>query len=211
MFGRLMPREGRFFDLFNRHADEIISGSQSLAELMRQYNDVTSRRVHIDRIDAVEKNADRITHETVALLHKTFVTPFDRDDIHKLISNMDDILDLIQDVAESAMLYDLQRVTPEAQQLAELNEMCCKRVQMAVRMLSSMDNAEAILKLCREIDQLESDADRVMRSAMSKLFRDESDVRQLIKLKEIYELLESVSDKCEDVANLLEGVVLENA
>ncbi len=206
-----MPREGRFFDLFNRHADEIISGSQSLAELMRQYNDVTSRRVHIDRIDAVEKNADRITHETVALLHKTFVTPFDRDDIHKLISNMDDILDLIQDVAESAMLYDLQRVTPEAQQLAELNEMCCKRVQMAVRMLSSMDNAEAILKLCREIDQLESDADRVMRSAMSKLFRDESDVRQLIKLKEIYELLESVSDKCEDVANLLEGVVLENA
>jgi predicted phosphate transport protein (TIGR00153 family) len=211
MFGRLMPREGRFFDLFNRHADEIISGSEALAELMRQYSDVASRRLHIDRIDAVEKSADRITHETVALLHKTFVTPFDRDDIHKLISNMDDILDLIQDVAESAMLFDLQRITPEAQQLAELNEMCCKRVQMAVRMLPTMDNAEAILKLCREIDQLESDADRVMRAAMSKLFRDESDVRQLIKLKQIYELLEAVSDKCEDVANLLEGVVLENA
>ncbi len=206
-----MPREGRFFDLFNRHADEIIAGSQALAELMRQYSDVANRRTHIDRIETVEKSADRITHETVALLHKTFVTPFDRDDIHKLISNMDDILDLIQDVAESAMLYDLQRITPEAQQLAELNEMCCKRVQMAVRMLSSMDNAEAILKLCREIDQLESDADRVMRSGMSKLFRDESDVRQLIKLKQIYELLEAVSDKCEDVANLLEGVVLENA
>ncbi len=206
-----MPREGRFFDLFNRHADEIIAGSEALAQLMRQYGDVASRRTHIDRIDLVEKNADRITHETVALLHKTFVTPFDRDDIHKLISNMDDILDLIQDVAESAMLYDLQRITPEAQQLSELNEMCCKRVQMAVRMLPSMDNAEAILKLCREIDQLESDADRVMRAGMSKLFRDESDVRQLIKLKQIYELLEAVSDKCEDVANLLEGVVLENA
>lgn len=211
MFGRLMPREGRFFDLFNRHADEIIAGSEALAQLMRQYSDVASRRTHIDRIELVEKNADRITHETVALLHKTFVTPFDRDDIHKLISNMDDILDLIQDVAESAMLYDLQRITPEAQQLSELNEMCCKRVQMAVRMLPSMDNAEAILKLCREIDQLESDADRVMRAGMSKLFRDESDVRQLIKLKQIYELLEAVSDKCEDVANLLEGVVLENA
>jgi uncharacterized protein Yka (UPF0111/DUF47 family) len=102
-----MPREGRFFDLFNRHADEIIAGSEALAQLMRQYNDVASRRTHIDRIDLVEKNADRITHETVALLHKTFVTPFDRDDIHQLISNMDDILDLIQDVAESAMLYDL--------------------------------------------------------------------------------------------------------
>jgi len=206
-----MPREGRFFDLFNRHADEIIAGSEALAQLMRQYSDVASRRTHIDRIDLVEKNADRITHETVALLHKTFVTPFDRDDIHQLISNMDDILDLIQDVAESAMLYDLQRITPEAQQLSELNEMCCKRVQMAVRMLPSMDNAEAILKFCREIDQLESDADRVMRAGMSKLFRDESDVRQLIKLKQIYELLEAVSDKCEDVANLLEGVVLENA
>ncbi|MFM8547917.1 MAG: DUF47 domain-containing protein [Betaproteobacteria bacterium] len=211
MFGRLMPREGRFFDLFNRHADEIVAGSKSLAALMGRYNDVPGRRSHIDLIGEVEKNADRITHETIALLHKTFVTPFDRDDIHKLISNMDDILDLIQDVAESAMLYDLQRITPEAQQLAELDEMCCLRVQMAVRMLSSMDNAEAILKLCREIDQLESDADRVMRSAMSKLFRDESDVRQLIKLKQIYELLEAVSDKCEDVANLLEGVVLENA
>jgi predicted phosphate transport protein (TIGR00153 family) len=211
MFGRLMPREGRFFDLFNRHADEIIAGSEALAQLMRQYSDVASRRTHIDRIDLVEKNADRITHETIALLHKTFVTPLDRDDIHQLISNMDDILDLIQDVAESAMLYDLQRITPEAQQLSELNEMCCKRVQMAVRMLPSMDNAEAILKLCREIDQLESDADRVMRAGMSKLFRDESDVRQLIKLKQIYELLEAVSDKCEDVANLLEGVVLENA
>ncbi len=206
-----MPREGRFFDLFNRHAEEIIAGSEALAQLMRQYSDVASRRTYIDRIDLVEKNADRITHETVALLHKTFVTPFDRDDIHKLISNMDDILDLIQDVAESAMLYDLQRITPEAQQLSELNEMCCKRVQMAVRMLPSMDNAEAILRLCREIDQLESDADRVMRAGMSKLFRDESDVRPLIKLKQIYELLEAVSDKCEDVANLLEGVVLENA
>ena len=116
-----------------------------------------------------------------------------------------------QDVAESAMLYDLQRVTPEAQQLAELNQMCCERVKSAVELLSSMDNADAILKLCTEIDRLESDSDRVMRSAMSKLFRDEADVRQLIKLKALYELLEAVSDKCEDVANVIEGVVLENA
>ena len=137
--------------------------------------------------------------------------PLDRDSIHQLITRMDDILDLIQDVAESAMLYDLQRITPEAQQLADLNQMCCERVQTAVGMLSNMENADAILKVCGEIDQLESDADRVMRAAMSKLFRDESDVRQLIKLKAIYELLESVSDKCEDVANILESVVLENA
>ena len=211
MFGRLMPREGKFFDLFNRHAERIVVGSRELASLMSEFADVGSRRVRIDAIDAAEKDADKITHEAVILLHKTFITPFDRDDIHKLITHMDDVLDLIQDVAESAILYDVQRISPEAQQLADLNAMCAERVQAAVRMLDNMENAEAILKVCLEIDRLESDADRVMRSAMSKLFRDETDVRQLIKLKAIYELLESVSDKCEDVANIIEGVVLENA
>jgi len=211
MFGRLMPREGNFFELFDQHAAHIAAGSHELARLMRDYGDVAARRQHIDAIDRAEKDADKVTHETVTLLHKTFITPFDRDDIHALITKMDDILDLIQDVAESAMLYDLQHISPEAQQLAEINEMCCDRVKAAVNLLDSMENAEAILKLCGEIDRLESDADRVMRSAMSKLFRDESDVRQLIKLKAIYELLEAVSDKCEDVANVIEGVVLENA
>ena len=211
MFGRLMPREGKFFELFNRHAECIVSGSDQLAGLMNDFNDSATRRTRIDAIDAAEKDADRITHEAVTLLHKTFITPFDRDDIHKLITQMDDILDLIQDVAESAILYDLQRITPEARQLADLNAMCAERVRAAVAMLDNMENAEAILRVCTEIDRLESDADRVMRSAMSKLFRDESDVRQLIKLKAIYELLESVSDKCEDVANTIEGVVLENA
>lgn len=211
MFGRLMPREGKFFDLFNRHAERIVVGSRELAGLMSEFADVGSRRARIDAIDAAEKDADKITHEAVILLHKTFITPFDRDDIHKLITHMDDILDLIQDVAESAILYDVQRISPEAQQLADLNAMCAERVQAAVRMLDNMENAEAILKVCLEIDRLESDADRVMRSAMSKLFRDETDVRQLIKLKAIYELLETVTDKCEDVANVIEGIVLENS
>jgi len=211
MFGRLMPREGNFFELFDQHATHIAAGSHELARLMADYGDVAARRQHIDAIDRAEKDADKVTHETITLLHKTFITPFDRDDIHNLITRMDDILDLIQDVAESAMLYDLQRISPEAQQLADINEMCCERVKAAVNLLDSMENAETILKICTEIDRLESDADRVMRSAMSKLFRDESDVRQLIKLKAIYELLEAVSDKCEDVANVIEGVVLENA
>jgi len=212
MFDRLLPREDRFFDLFNRHADEIVAGARALADLMTGYREVASRARHIDEIERAEKAADRLTHETLKLLHGTFITPFDRDDIHKLISTMDDILDLIQDVAESAMLYDLQRITQEAQQLAEITGMCCQRVRSAVQMLSNLeDQAEAILRTCQEIDQLESDADRVMRAGMSRLFRDESDVRQLIKLKAIYELLEEVSDRCEDLANLIEGIVLENA
>jgi hypothetical protein len=211
MLSRLMPREGRFFDLFNQHADRIIEGAQHLVDLMQQYGDASLRQQKIDAIDVAETSADKITHETMSLLHKTFITPFDREDIHALISRMDDILDLTQDVAESVMLYDLQRVTPEAIQLATLSQMCCERVKAAVGMLQNMENADAILKVCQEIDQLESDADRVMRAAMSKLFRDESDVRQLIKLKAIYELLETITDRCEDVANLIEGVVLENA
>ncbi len=211
MFARLLPIEGKFFALFDQHADYIVTGSREFAQLMLNYADTEKRRKGIEAIDVAERAADKVTHDTVLLLHKTFVTPFDRDSIHQLITQMDDILDLIQDVAESAMLYDLQRVTPEAQQLADLNQMCCERVKAAVGMLSNMDNAEAILKVCAEIDRLESDADRVMRAAMSKLFRSETDVRQVIKLKDIYELLEAVSDKCEDVANVLEGVVLENA
>ncbi|MEI7445661.1 MAG: DUF47 family protein [Burkholderiales bacterium] len=211
MLGRLMPREGRFFELFNQHADRIVEGAAHLVSLMQSYDDPQARQRELEEIDRIETSADKVTHETVALLHKTFITPFDREDIHQLISQMDDILDLTQDVAESVMLYDIQTVTPEAMQLALLSQMCAERVRSAVALLTNMDNAEAILKLCTEIDQLESDADRVMRSAMSKLFRGESDVRQVIKMKAIYELLESLTDKCEDVANILEGVVLENA
>jgi predicted phosphate transport protein (TIGR00153 family) len=206
-----MPREGRFFDLFNQHADRIVEGAQHLVNLMEHYDDPALREQELKSIDEIETAADRITHETMALLHKTFITPLDREDIHKLISTMDDILDLTQDVAESVMLYDIQHVTHEAIQLASLSQMCCERVRAAVGLLPNMDHAEVILKLCVEIDQLESDADRVMRSAMSKLFRNESDVRQVIKLKAIYELLESLTDRCEDVANLIESIVLENA
>jgi len=124
---------------------------------------------------------------------------------------MDDVLDLIQDLAESMVLYDIRRTTPEAMQLAQICQMTCDRVKAAVALLSDLRNPEAIMKTCEEIDRLESDADRVMRSAMSRLFREESDVKQLIKLRTIYELLETISDRCEDVANIIEGIVLENS
>jgi predicted phosphate transport protein (TIGR00153 family) len=211
MLARLLPREGRFFDLFNQHADRIVDGAHHLVHLMEHYSDPVLREREIQAIDEIENSGDKVTRETVALLHKTFITPFDRDDVHKLITRMDDILDLTQDVAESVMLYNIQTMTTEAVQLASLAQMCCERVRSAVNLLSDMTNAGAILKLCIEIDRLESDADRVMRSAMSKLFHEEPDVRQLIKLKAIYELLESLTDRCEDVANIIEGVVLENA
>jgi predicted phosphate transport protein (TIGR00153 family) len=212
MLKRFLPQEGKFFDLFNAHAELIVLGGRELAKLVADMTASSdTRAAHAQVIDEIETRADKITHETVALLHKTFNTPLDRDDIHQLISRMDDILDLIQDVAESMHLYDIRMLTQEARQLADICVSCCERVKSAVALLPDMDNASATLKICNEIDQLESDADRVMRAGMSKLFREEKDVRQLIKIKAIYELLETVTDRCEDVANLIEGIVLENS
>jgi predicted phosphate transport protein (TIGR00153 family) len=155
-----------------------------------------------------------VTAEVNRLLHKTFITPIDREQIHGLINTMDDVLDLLQDSSETMSLYDVREVTPEVLRLAELAARCCDCVAHVVTLLPTIGKAdamEAALKTCEEIDQLESDADRVMRAAMSRLFREQVDVRELIKLKTIYEQLESITDRCEDVANLIEGVVLENS
>ena len=211
LFSRLMPRERRFFELFDGHASLVLQGSEVLIQLLRGYDERERRNERIARILELEHGADKITRETMALLHSTFVTPFDRDDIHRLISRMDDVLDSIQDTAEALQLYDIERLTPEAVQLAELLRECCVRMQGAVQQLATLEESALVLRLCSEIDALESQADRVLRAAVSKLFREESDVRQLIKLENVYQLLETATDQCEDVANVIQGVVLENA
>lgn len=213
-FGKLLPREGNFFELFNQHGDYIVEGARSFILLIQNYNDLTLRDKYGNEVGNAERNADRITAEVNRLLHKTFITPIDREQIHSLINAMDDILDLLQDATETMALYDVRAMTEEVLRLGDISAKCCERVQHAVSLLPRInqhETAEAAIKTCEEIDKLESDADRVMRSAMSKLFREETDVRELIKLKTIYEQLESISDRCEDVANLIEGVVLENS
>lgn len=214
LFGKLLPREGNFFALFDAHAQAIVAGARAFQSLIRHYGDPILREKYAAEVDGAEHEADKITAEVNRLLHKTFITPIDREQIHSLINAMDDILDLLQDTAETLALYDVHRVTDEVDRLADLSVKCCERVAHAVSLLSQLSKhavAEATVKTCAEIDSLESDADRVMRSAMSKLFREESDIRELIKLKAIYEQLESITDKCEDVANLIEGIVLENS
>lgn len=203
-----MPNEGKFFELFAQHADLCVKGGKELVALMSNFDDL-EHRVHA--IESIEKQADKVTHATLEVLHKTFITPLDRDDIHQLITRMDDILDLMEDVGQTISLYDIKAITPEAKRLAELCLACTEKVKVGVSLLHNMDNSQQILEICTEIDRLESDADHVMRAAMSKLFRDEPDVRNLIKLKAIYELMETVTDRCEDVANILEGIILENA
>ncbi len=208
MFAKLMPREGRFFDLFNAHAEQIVEGGRALVGLVAN---IATPDEHARVIDEAERRADRITHETITVLHKTFITPIDRDQIHELITSMDDILDLIQDVAESIVLYDVRRASAEATQLAQICQMTCERVKAAVGLLGNMKESAAIMKTCEEIDRLESDADRVLRSAMSRLFREEKDAKEVIKLRSIYLLLEEITDRCEDVANIVEGIVIEHS
>jgi len=213
-FGKFLPREGNFFELFNEHGSKIVEGSRAFMLMVQNYSDLTLREKYAAEVDAAERHADRVTAEVNRLLHRTFITPIDREQIHSLINAMDDILDLFQDVTETLSLYDVRKITEEVLRLGELSTKCCERVQHAVTLLPKLSRpevAEAAIKTCEEIDRLESDADRVMRAAMSKLFREQEDVRELIKLKAIYEQLESITDRCEDVANLIEGIVLENS
>jgi len=208
MFGKLLPREDKFFALFIQHGDLCVKGAREMLALMSDFDD-REQRVHA--IESIEKQADKLTQETLELLRATFITPLNRDDIHKLISRMDDILDLLEDGGQTISLYDIQAITPEAQRLAELCLAGAEKVRQAVGLLHNMDNSAQILALCEEIDRVESDADHVLRAAISKLFRDEPDVRTLIKLKAVYEILETVTDRCEDVATIIEGIIVENA
>jgi uncharacterized protein len=208
MFGRMMPREGRFFDFFNQHANIAVQGTTELAALMGNLDELNRRRPAIEEL---EQAADKVTHDCIELLHQIFITPLDRDQIHALVTRMDDVLDLSEDVAQCVDLYNVTRVSPEAKVLADICVRCAERMRDAVKMLEDMSQSEQILKICQEIDRLETDADQVMRAAIAKLFREEADAKEILKQKAIYELLETITDRCEDVANIIEGIVLENA
>jgi uncharacterized protein len=215
IFGKLLPREGNFFEMFNEHGKLIAEGARSFMAMIENYADLNLREKYAAEVDAAERAADKITAEVSRQLHKTFITPIDREQIHSLINALDDVLDLLQDSSETLSLYDVRDITEDVVRLGDLSHKCCERVQHAVSLLARLSDAavaEAALKTCEEIDRLESDADRVMRSAISRLFRDEKiDTRELIKLKAVYEHLESITDRCEDVANLIEGIVLESS
>ncbi|MGH8460872.1 MAG: DUF47 domain-containing protein [Stenotrophobium sp.] len=208
MFGRFMPRKGRFFEFFTEHAAYLVDGATELKALMDNVSELQLRKRNIE---SIEHKADKVTHQTMQMLHQTFITPLDRDEIHQLITRMDDILDLMEDASQCMFLYNIHAVTDETRQLASICLDCTERVRDAVNLLPDMKNAKAILSYCARIDQLESDADHLMRSAMAKLFREEPEARQIIKMKELYQLLESVTDRCQDVANIIEGIVIENA
>jgi predicted phosphate transport protein (TIGR00153 family) len=181
LFGKLLPREGNFFELFNQHAERIVEAAHAFAGLVANYSDLEKRESFNREVDNAERAADRITHDVNRMLHKTFITPIDREQIHSLINTMDDVADLIQDSAETMALYDVRHMTEDIKRLTDLSVKCCERLKDAVALIDKLNDAataEAALKTCEEIDKLESDADRVMRSAMSRLFVRSSNSRQ---------------------------------
>jgi len=206
VFGRLLPRETSFFDFFEEHAALTVAGANALAELVSGQGQATAL---IDRIDAIETEADAVTHRCVEALHRTFVTPIERDDIHRLISRMDDVLDNIEEAAKCIGLYKLSHMTPEAAALATVLVQATIEIRELVGMMRRMENAHAITERSLEVKRLESEGDLLFRKAMAQLFEHEGDLRMLIKWKEIYENLEEAIDRCEDVANVIEGVALE--
>ncbi len=206
MFGQFLPREGKFFDLFGESADLSVEAAEKLLQMLSDFPHIESRARGIKDI---EHKADEVTHQAIELLHKTFITPLDREDIHKLITEMDNIVDFLDAASQRIFLYGINQTTPELNGLAKVCVQSVGYVRKAVKGLSNLKNPAEIRKNCVEINRLENEADHILRSAVAKLFREEADIRLLIKLKEIYELLEVVTDRCEDVANIIEGIVLD--
>jgi predicted phosphate transport protein (TIGR00153 family) len=204
---RLLPKEEKFFDQFDVASEKMIRGIRLLKEMMR---DLSNAEEKSRQIKDVEHEADHITHETVSSLHKTFITPIDRESIYALITRMDDVLDLIDSTSERVLLYKIKTSTPESMALIEVLEKAIEQVAKGINGLRDLKNSGSILNICIEINRLENEGDRTFRNALSVLFSSSYDPIEIIKWKDVYETLEEAIDRCEDVANVLEGIVVEN-
>jgi predicted phosphate transport protein (TIGR00153 family) len=208
MFGRLLPREESFFDFFEQHADVLVRGTAAFAKLFEPKADIAAITKQVREL---EHEADSITHKCVEALHKTFITPIDRDDIHRLITRLDDVMDFVEAAAERITLYEITEMTSDARDLADVLVRAAKDVQVACQGLRNLKDARTILAKCIDINRLENEADEVLRRGVARLFKEhKDDPIYVIKWKEILENLETATDRCEDVANTIEGVVLEH-
>jgi len=201
-------REQKFFDLFEGSARNMVKAAQKLKGMVDTWEDV---RKSVDEIDDLEHEGDTITHEIMAQLHRTFVTPFDREDIVMLAHTLDDVTDFIHAAADAMLLYKIDRPTQRAKELADIIVQAAVEVEKVMPQLRHRAELKNVLVRCVEINRLENVADDVFHSAQAELFDDTTDMAQVIKWREIYEYMESATDRCEDVSNVLEGVALKYA
>ena len=205
---RLLPRDTSFFDHFEEQGKKTVEGCRAFLALI---DDPVNAVAHAKNVKKFEEDCDSITHRVVESLHKTFITPIDRNDIYRLMTKLDDIMDFVEAAAERIALYDIRVMTKELGDLARVLLASSERVLEALSGLRNLKNPQLMLEKCVEINRLENEADALLRGTLAKLFREEKDAIAIIKWKEIYELLEMATDRCEDVANIIEGVVLEHS
>ena len=202
---QLIPRDGKFYDLFNEQAKNIYQAAQELVILFRDFKDVEKR---VAEIKVAEHKGDQITRSVMTKLNQTFITPFDREDIHALSSALDDVMDLVDAAASRLITYKVKFVTPGALQLAEV---ILRGAEILVKAISELKRPQTILKYCEQLNQIEEESDRIKGECIARLFEDSTLPVEIIKWKEIYEVLEAATDKCEDVSDVLAAVALKSA
>lgn len=202
---RLIPRETKFFRMFRDVSENLTEGARLLHEILKNPHDLADR---INRLQEIEHRGDEMTHDIIRMLNQTFITPFDREDIHALTSSLDDVLDFVNSAATRMKLYRITDPPPAAATLAGIIITQSEELSKGVALL---EENQRVLEHCVEVNRLENEADRVSRKAIAELFEHEKDPIQLIKIKELYEVLETATDKAEDAANVLEAVVLKSA
>jgi uncharacterized protein len=202
---RLLPQERSFFDLFDSQAENIHAGAKALLQMLEHYTGVPEQ---VQSIKAIEHRGDDIAHDVLTKLNQTFITPFDREDLHELCSRLDDVIDLIDAAASRFVLYRVNFVRLGTVDLVKVLVSATAEVVSCVKSLETPDKA---LKFAIEINRCENESDRLCRTLIAQLFDEETDPVQIIKWKEIFEVIETAVDKCEDVANVIEGVILKSA
>ncbi|MGC2766841.1 MAG: DUF47 family protein [Candidatus Acidiferrum sp.] len=202
---RLMPKGADFFILFQKQAENIVLGAMAFTKMLEHYTGVVEQ---VQNIKAIEHSGDEITHQIFRKLNQTFITPFDREDIHELCGTMDDVIDLIDAAASRFVLYRIDNVRSGTIELSKILTLATRELSAAIHGIPSPD---AALQRVIEINRLENESDRMCRILIAQLFEEEKDAVQIIKWKEIFEVVETAVDKCEDVSNVIESIILKNA
>ena len=203
----LIPKEVQFFELFERSAKILQEGGKLLEEIVSDFRDLPEKA---ERMERLEHNADQVTHEIMANLNRTFITPIDREDIHHLADSLDDVMDFMEAVTERIILYKVKQITPQFKAIAQVIARQIQEIHLMIPRLRALRHAD-ILVHCIEINRLENEGDRVARQAVAELFDKGGDPLEVMKWRELYDLLETATDKCEDVAVVIEGIFLKNA
>jgi predicted phosphate transport protein (TIGR00153 family) len=202
-----LTRDKEFWSAFKDHAALSVRASALLVQMLATPEE---RQRLVQEVSDLEHQGDKITHDTVLALHQTWITPLDRDAIHGLISRLDDVLDFIDAAADRVALYHMDSQRPEALELAKILESSCAEIARAMGLLQDMKEARALLALCQQVNKHEHDADLVFRRALARLFNERTEPLELMKWRDILESIETATDRAEDVANIIEGIVLEH-